>query len=383
MIRRPVTVLTGCLGAGKTTLLNRLIGEPGFGDTAVVVNEFGEAGVDGALVAEADDRAFAMTTGCLCCTVSGDIRLTLLRLLDEAERDVGPAFDRVVIETTGLADPAPVLQAFLSDGVMLERFTLNGVATAVDALNGADALDRFEEARRQAAVADPLIVTKADLAAACGRQGDPADLEARLARLNPNARLTRAPETTAATLFSLAAFDPSGKPPDVAEWLRFAARHDHGRHHPPHDLNALGDAATAWCFEAAGPVDPWALENAVAALQASFGPDLLRLKGLVELAGHPNAPRVLHAVGCIASPPRLLDGWPAGLDETRIVLIAGGPGRSAAPDMLRRFLPELRPYGSAGSSLARDGAADVSEGAAPSLHRRPDASAAARKPPHA
>ena len=362
MTRRPVTVLTGFLGAGKTTLLNRLIRAPGFGDTAVVVNEFGEAGVDGALVAEADDRAFAMTTGCLCCTVSGDIRLTLLLLLDEAERGVGPAFDRVVIATTGLADPAPVLQAFLSDGVMLERFTLNGVATAVDALSGADALDRFEEARRQAAVADLLIVTKADLAAAQGREGDLADLETRLARLNPNARLARAEEATAATLFSLAAFDPSGKPPDVAEWLRFAAEpgpahHDHDHHH--HDLNAHGDAATAWCFEAAASVDPWALENAVAALQASFGPDLLRLKGLVELVGHPGAPRVLHAVGCMASPPKLLDGWPSGLDETRIVLIVGGPGRSAAPDMLQRFVPELRPYGAARSAADGAGAAVV------------------------
>ncbi|MEO1777104.1 MAG: GTP-binding protein, partial [Pseudomonadota bacterium] len=124
-------VITGHGIAPET--LNRLIAEPGFGDTAVIVNEFGEAGVDGALVARADERAFAMSVGCLCCTVSGDVRLGLLRLLDEADRGVGPAFSRVVIETTGLADPAPLLQTFMTGDEMLQRFTLNGVVTLVAA----------------------------------------------------------------------------------------------------------------------------------------------------------------------------------------------------------------------------------------------------------
>jgi G3E family GTPase len=352
MMRIPVTILTGFLGAGKTTLVNRLMTQPELSDTAVVINEFGEADLDGLLVSHVEDRAIASTTGCLCCTVSGDVRFTLLRLLDEADRGVGPMFGRVVIETTGLADPGPILRAFMSTRRMLDRFAINGVATLVDAVNGGEAIDRFEEAQRQVAVADLLILTKGDLAGDPASRRDLAALRQRLATLNPNARLRSAEETTAGDMFSLAAFDPAGKPPDARAWLGFDASgaqghghdpdHHHDHDHDP-DVNIHG-ATTAFCFSATGPIAPAALETAIPALQATLGADLLRIKGLIEIPDHPDTPCVLHVVGHVASPLRRLDGWPRGIDATRVVMIVAGPGRHAAPEMLARFLPELSPF---------------------------------------
>lgn len=343
MDRVPVTILTGFLGAGKTTFLNRIMAEDGFGDTAVIINEFGEAGVDGALIERADERAFAMSTGCLCCTVSGDVRFTLLRLLDEAERGIGPSFSRMVVETTGLADPAPVIQVFMSSDPLLSRFTLNGVVTLVDAAQSKDNHDRFQEARHQISVADVLVLTKLDL-----EEAEEADaLISRLTSQNPNARIVKGREVGATEVFSLAAFDPAVKPPDVRKWLTFSEPHDRTHSHShdhAHDVNAHGEAATAYCFSATGPVHPEDLDSAIWELRRKFGRDLLRIKGLVEIDDHPDTPRVLHVVGHVASPPRMLDGWPDGVDSTRIVMIVSGESRAEASEILQYWTPELVPW---------------------------------------
>lgn len=333
--RIPVTVLTGFLGAGKTSLLNRLIAEEGFADTAVVVNEFGEVGIDGDLVTRASGRAFAQTTGCLCCTVAGDIRLTLLRLAEAAANGTGPRFSRLVVETTGLADPAPVLHSLMNSDPMTEAYALNGVATLVDATTGAETLDRFAEARAQAGVADLLLISKTDLAS----PGEAETLRERLGALNPNARLIDAAEATAADVFRLAALDPALRPPEIADWLRF----DPHEHHHAHDRNRHGADIEAFCYTGATPINPWDAQDLIGALQDLLGADLLRMKAICQLDEEPEIPVILHAVQHVLYPPSRREGWPEGPRETRMIVIARGPGRARVPELFARHLPELAP----------------------------------------
>ncbi len=180
----PLTVLTGFLGAGKTTLLNRLLADPALADTVVIVNEFGEIGLDHLLIETVDDGMILLGAGCLCCTVRGDLINTLEDLLRRRDNGRIGAFRRIVIETTGLADPAPILHALIYHPYLSLRFQLQGVVTVIDAVNGQATLDAHPEARRQAAVADHLVLTKADLPGA-----EPEALAARLSALNPGAAI--------------------------------------------------------------------------------------------------------------------------------------------------------------------------------------------------
>src|SRR5215475_4544193 len=209
----PVTLLTGFLGSGKTTVLNHVLKQPDMAATAVIVNEFGEIGIDHLLVERASEDVVLLNSGCLCCTVRGDIVDTLTNLFIDRVKGKVPFFTRVAIETTGLADPAPILHTLMTDPIVAARYMLDGVVTTVDAVNGAGTLDRQPEALKQAAVADRLVLTKTDLADADAVAG----LKARLAALNPAAEVAAAAQgiVDPAVLFDLGLFDPKQKSIEV------------------------------------------------------------------------------------------------------------------------------------------------------------------------
>jgi G3E family GTPase len=291
--------------------------------TAVIVNEFGEIGLDHLLVESATEDVVLLNNGCLCCTVRGDIVNTLTDLFVNRVKGRVPYFTRAVIETTGLADPAPVLHALISDPIVAERYMIDGVVTTVDAVNGAGTLDRQPEAVKQAAVADRLIVTKSDLA-------EPdvlAALRSRLRALNPGAPQLAAAHGVVdpAMLFGLGLFDPQTKSVEVQRWLNdeaLAAHHaddDDGHHH--HDVNRHDERIRAFCITRDRPISWNALSGWLDALASMRGDDLLRFKAIVAIADRPDQPVVLHGVQHLFHPPVLLPKWPSEDRRTRMVFI--------------------------------------------------------------
>ncbi|AWV17301.1 MULTISPECIES: GTP-binding protein [Methylobacterium] len=306
----PLTVLTGFLGAGKTTLLNRLLRDPALADTVVIVNEFGEIGLDHLLIETVDEDMILLGAGCLCCTVRGDLIATLEDLLRKRDNGRIRPFRRVVIETTGLADPAPILHALIYHPYLVLRYRLQAVVTLVDALTGAETLDAHPEALRQAAVADRIVLTKTDLA------GDLSGIRARLAALNPAAPIV-APDAPAEALLG-GLFGLDGKAADVRAWLGDAALAQ-DRHHA--DVNRHDAAIQAICLTSPAPVPRPAFEMFMDLLRSGHGPKLLRLKGIVALADDPERPLVVHGVQHVFHAPITLPAWPDPDHTSRLVLI--------------------------------------------------------------
>jgi G3E family GTPase len=324
----PVTVLTGFLGAGKTTLLNHLLRQPQLARTAVLVNEFGEIGLDHLLVEKLDDSTVLLNAGCLCCTVRGDLARVLREMLPRARRE---DISRIVIETTGLADPVPILATLMTDPVAAAAYRLDGIVTVVDAVNGTAHLDTQMEAVRQVAVADRLIISKADLA-------DTVALRERLTALNPGAPLAEAEHGVIDPAFVLHAglFDPLAKIPDVTAWLNTAAIDAHDTHHH-HDPNRHDARITAFCITLNDPLDWQGLAMWLEMLVASRGENLLRVKGILNLKGN-DRPVAIHAVRHLLHPPVKLTAWPEGDPRTsRLVFITSDLPRGFIEDGLRAF----------------------------------------------
>ncbi len=342
----PLSVLTGFLGAGKTTLLNRLVKDPALADTAVIINEFGEIGLDHLLVEHVEEGIVLLQSGCLCCTLRGDLvgaLETLLRGLDNGRI----RFRRVILETTGLADPAPVLQTAMAHPYLVMRYRLDGVIAVVDAVNGLATLDQHAEAVKQVAVADRIVLTKHDLVDTPARVESQRRLLARLRALNPAAPVLDAAggEATPAHLLDCGLYDPGGKIPDVTRWLAeeaYAAARGHGHAHG-HDPNRHDERIRAFSFAADEPIPAAAFDMFLDLLRSVHGPNLLRLKGVVNIAEEPERPLVVHGVQHVFHPPAYLERWPDADRRTRIVCITRDLDPRTVHDLFRAFMSAPAP----------------------------------------
>ncbi|QND63331.1 GTP-binding protein [Mesorhizobium loti] len=333
----PVTILTGFLGSGKTTVLNRLLRRPSLAGAAVIINEFGAIGLDHLLIEASEEQFTLLDNGCVCCTVRGDLVATLKELDRRSRAGEVPDLTHVVIETTGLADPAPILHTLMAEPELAGRYFVAGVVTTVDAVNGGSTLDRHAEAAKQVAVADRLLVTKTDLVSA----EHLSELQRRLAVLAPTAGQSLAHNGEAD--FDIMDIKHLGDPQGMAAWLdRPAAEqacgadcahdhaHDHAHGHAHHGIQS-------YSFVIDEPVEWTAFARWLDYVSALKGEDLLRLKGLVHVTDQPEQPLVLHGVQHVFHPPVRLDAWPSADRRTRLVFIVRDIERETIARTLTKF----------------------------------------------
>ena len=357
--RVATTVITGFLGSGKTTLLNALLTQDGMDKTAVLINEFGDIGLDHLLVREVSEDVVLLNSGCICCSVRGDLISGLRDLFVKRTRGEIPLFDRVIIETTGLADPAPILHTLMTDPLLTTKFRLDSVVTTVDAVHGSGQLDQHPESVKQAAVADRILMTKADLASDEQRNA----LQARLRALNPAAPIYPVinGDISADKLFNAGLYDPATKSMDVQKWLRDEAydhhgdeahehEHDHSLDHAHHghdhdhadghdhgnDINRHDDHIQSFCITFDEPIHWDAFVTWAEIFTQMRGESLLRVKGILNLVGE-DAPVAIHAVQHIFHPPASLPAWPNDDHRSKIVFIT----KDLGPQVIRESLYHL------------------------------------------
>jgi G3E family GTPase len=349
--RLPVSILTGFLGSGKTTLLTKLMQDASMDKVAVIVNEFGEIGLDDALIATSNEDTILLNSGCLCCTVRGDLVETMQRLFAERAQGDIPEFDRLVIETTGLADPAPILHTMMADPFLVTRYRLDGVITVVDAHHAMSQFDQQYESVKQAAVADRIVLSKIDVTSAEMVE----TVKERLAAVNPAAPIIEAShgEVAASTLFDVGLYNPLTKTADVARWLKEEAYrdteghvhhhdahkhgdgHEHGGggHQHQHNVNRHDDKIEAFCLYFDKPFHWHQIAGALDMLSQTHGANILRIKGLINLV-EVDVPVAVHAVQHMFHPPVKLEEWPDDDQRSRLVIIA----RDLPKDQMQRII---------------------------------------------
>ena len=315
----PVSVITGFLGSGKTTMLSHLLRHPEFADTAVIINEFGEIGLDHDLIETSDETTVTLQTGCLCCKMQDDLVHTLHDLLERRREGTVPPFARVVVETSGLADPAPILQSLMMDETAAAHFPLARILTVVDAMTGGNALANHLEARHQVAVADHVVVSKTDLSG-----GIPEDLDRFLhaAGAAGNISISDRGRVPPALFFAEGRADGAVLR-DTIEKLLAPGAMDNGDDQNNHQAHhRTDDAIHTFVLRRDAPLDVVTLSLFLEALADHCGANLLRLKGLVQVCEDPEHPAVIHGVQHVFHPPAWLPAWPSADRQTRMVFIA-------------------------------------------------------------
>lgn len=363
--RIPVTVLTGFLGAGKTTFLNRYMAGAEASRALVIINEFGSIGVDNDLVvfSDEDSSMVSLSSGCLCCTIRGDLTKTLREAPWRYSRDGERWFDQVIIETTGLADPVPIVQTLLAERAIAQQYHLQQIITVVDGVNALDTLETQPEAAKQVAMADSLLITKADLA----DQDQVRQTEVALRRLNPGAGISvqGLEQIDPTTIFGQAAFKPELKADAVRDWLAAESfdvadptqghdhhhnhdhhhehdhEHDHGHdHHHHHDENRHGDHIRSFCLTFDEPKSAKVYDAWFDHLTRVRGSDLLRVKGILNVL-ELQLPMVIHGVQHVWHPPEILTSWPSDDQRSRVVFIVRDLEKGELLDSLRLIASQL------------------------------------------
>lgn len=350
--RIPITLLTGFLGAGKTTLLNTLLWQKAFEDAAVFINEFGDVGVDHLLVEKIDEEVLLLDSGCICCSMRGDLSKALRDLFNRAQRKQIPVPKRVIIETTGIADPAPVIHTLLSDHFTAERFRLDGVVTVIAATHGVDQIESNSEALKQVVMADRIIISKCDLADAAQIE----QLGIRLAALNPTAAQLQSSKGSiaAADIIDIGVYDSASKSPDVAAWLAEARvseqaslrRLSYGRHAPAAPVHNSEVTSFVITFDA--PLAWGGVSTTLDTLLQGHGAQILRIKGLVNIHGEAG-PRIVQCVQHTRYPSVRLPAWPddpAYADrKSRLVFITRNLSEARLRESLAHIQTLITAYG--------------------------------------
>jgi len=328
----PISVVTGFLGSGKTTLLRQLLSAPSLRETAVLVNEFGEIGLDHHLLQHVSESILLVENGCLCCAVRGDLSESLRKLYSQRERQEVPYFKRVVIETSGLADPVPIAFTVLTDAVLQHHFRLGNIIATIDAVIGSGGLVDHPESVKQAAVADRLVLTKTDL---CG-EGEVEPLVEELRQLNSSAPIIQSDADRLDAEFILAEdmYHPDGKAREAALWRQAvdgqsteAELTDHGHGH---------GGIYSFCLQFDQPLDWTAFGIWMSMLLHRHGENVLRLKGMLNVRGQ-TSPVLINGVQHIVHPPEHLDHWPDADQRSRIIFIVCGLSREKIENSLAVF----------------------------------------------